>query len=61
MIYHHIRELPQHVRDYLPEAAQERFMNAFNRFVAKGCDRGSAFQLAWETLNLGDRTPAAKP
>ncbi len=54
MIYQHIRELPVHVKEYLSEASQERFMDAFNRFITKGCDRGSAFQLAWETLKLND-------
>jgi cation transport regulator ChaB len=51
-MYRQIQELPQDVREYLPESVQQSFMNAFNGLVERGCDRGSAFQLAWESLNL---------
>lgn len=51
-MYHQIRELPQDVREYLSEPVQEMFLMTFNGLIERGCDRGSAFQLAWESLKL---------
>jgi cation transport regulator len=54
IMYRRIEDLPQDVKDYLPEQAQRMFLTAFNCFVKKGCDKGSAFQLAWRALDLGE-------
>ncbi|NJN88746.1 MAG: hypothetical protein HC881_23760 [Leptolyngbyaceae cyanobacterium SL_7_1] len=51
-MYRQIQELPQDVREYLSEPVQQLFLNTFNGLIERGCDRGSAFQLAWESLNL---------
>jgi cation transport regulator ChaB len=50
MQYGKIEELPKDVREYLSEQNQYQFLTAFNAFVRRGCDQGSAFQLAWQSL-----------
>jgi hypothetical protein len=40
------------IKDSLSEQAQQKFLTVFNQYVDKGCDDGSAFQLAWKSIRL---------
>lgn len=56
MKYQRVEDLPQDVKDYLSAPSQQLFLDAYNQFLKKGCDWGSAFQLAWANLGLHDQS-----
>lgn len=48
--YQNISDLPQDVRDVLPEDAQHIFRTAFNSIIDNSGDEGTAARVAWETI-----------
>jgi cation transport regulator len=52
--YKNISDLPQDVRNVLPEDAQHIFMTAFNSIIDNHGDEQTATRVAWETLKRDD-------
>jgi cation transport regulator len=48
--YKNLSDLPQDVRDALPEDAQHIFMTAFNSIMDNSGDQETAARVAWETI-----------
>ncbi|MDX2212487.1 MAG: ChaB family protein [Oculatellaceae cyanobacterium bins.114] len=54
VIYRRVEDLPQDVKDHLSAQSQQLFLTNYNQLLEKGCDWGSAFQLAWANLGLSN-------
>jgi cation transport regulator len=50
MAYQTIEDLPQDVRDQLPEYGQRVFVAAFNSIAEKSGDEEAANRVAWQTI-----------
>lgn len=48
--YQNISDLPQDIRDRLPEDAQHIFMTAFNSIMDNSGDEETAARVAWNTI-----------
>ncbi|UBF28187.1 ChaB family protein [Kovacikia minuta CCNUW1] len=49
-----IDNLPQDVKDSLPEAAQNIFVAAYNSFLANSHDEEAAKRVAWQTIERNE-------
>ena len=50
-----LEQLPQEVRDSLPEAAQRLFLAAYNAFYSNSQDKDAALQDAWKSMELNEQ------
>jgi cation transport regulator len=50
MTYQQIEELPQEVKDQLPEYGQRIFLAAYNSIAESGGSEEAATRVAWQTI-----------
>lgn len=50
MVYQNLETLPQDIKEYLPQGAQQIFLAAFNSAESDGLSQEGATQVAWNSV-----------
>jgi cation transport regulator ChaB len=55
LTYQRVEDLPKDVRECLSIELQQLFLTTYNQLLERGCDWGSAFQIAWARLGVNNQ------